>query len=457
MRIGLLYCDTRSLQRGTAADGLPDQDAEAVTPAIQTLERLGHEVVPRGITFEDLDRLHDELVDCAAVFNLCDGSGVDGAVGPGAPALLEQLGLPYTGCSTDPYLLSVDKAQVHRALEAAGVPVPEGRVFGSEDRLEGFAPPWPVIVKPREGYGSLGIDHRSVVTDPVLLPAAIRRARLAGDGDVLVERYLPGRELSVGVIGAPGAPLLLPAVEFRFQPVAGRLPIRTLSSKHDPTSPEYLAVDVAPAGLDAATERAVEAAVRGAWSVLGGDGYGRVDLRLDEDGAPKVIEVNANCSLEIGPTACDCSTMVLAARLAGWDEAVLFQRILDAGWERARVGGPASIRAPVSGRWTAGLGHSLHTLRPVAEGEELASLDGALLAGRGSRRPWRIAGEWLLPDPPYRWARAAPSALAGAVVEERDGRRVLRTTKALPRFSEVRVAARAMRRGPAVHLHQGVP
>jgi len=413
VQLALLFCDTTGLERGTASDGLPDQDEDAIEPVARTLRSLGHEIRPIATTFDTLEALPTLLAGCDAAFNLCDGSGVDGTVGPGAPAVLQQVGIPFTGCSADPYLLSIDKAQVRDVLQAAGVPGPEGRVFASEERLDGFAPPWPVIVKPREGFGSLGVDHRSVVRDPAQLPAAIRRARLAGDGDVLVERYLPGRELSVGVIGSPEEPLLIPAIEFRFgSAFHGRPAIRTLQSKHDPTSEEYRDIEVIRAELDEPTRSAVEATARAAWKAMGGDGFGRVDLRLDDEGRPWVIEVNANCSLEIGPEDFDCGTIVRAARVSGIDDASLLSAILEAGLARA-ARGPLPVRSAASGRWTPARGHALHALRPLDEGEVIAALDGAPLAGRGARRPWNIAGEWIVPDPPARWARTATVATGG--------------------------------------------
>ncbi|MBI5543414.1 MAG: hypothetical protein HY901_05965 [Deltaproteobacteria bacterium] len=146
MRLALLFCDTRGLRRGIASDDLPDQDEQAMEPVIAVLRRLGHQVEPMGLTFATLAELPPRLTGCDAVFNLCDGSGVDGTVGPGAPALLQQQGIPFTGCSADSYLMSIDKACARRVLATAGVPIPEGRAFASEEALDGYVPAWPVIV-----------------------------------------------------------------------------------------------------------------------------------------------------------------------------------------------------------------------------------------------------------------------------------------------------------------------
>jgi D-alanine-D-alanine ligase len=454
--LALLYCDTRGMERGTAADGLPDHDPDAVAPIVSHLRGLGHAVRPLGVTFASLEDLPDLLRGCDAVFNICDGTGADGTVGPGAPALLQQMGVPFTGCSVDPYVLSIDKARTRDVLHAAGVLVPEGRVFASEEHLGGFAPPWPVIVKPREGFGSLGIDHRSVVHDAARLGAAVRRARRAGDGDVLVERYLPGREFSVGLVGAPEAPLVIPAIEFRFGAGFAEVPaVRTLRSKHDPTSPEYEDVDVVKPGLDTEAREEVERVAVAAWRALGCDGYGRVDLRLDEQGRPVVIDVNANCSLEIGPLDPDCGTIVRAARLAGMDDAVLLEAVLQAGLARGQRGTPP-VKVAASGRWNAKRGHSLHALRSLEEGEVIAELDNTLLAGRGTRRQWNVEGVWLVPDPPVRWARAAVPSRANAHLSRHGSRRVVSVARAVPQWAEVRVAGRPCGRGAVMDLQASV-
>ncbi|HEY3450450.1 MAG TPA: ATP-grasp domain-containing protein [Myxococcales bacterium] len=454
MRLTLLFCDTRGLCRGLESDELPDQDESAVEPLARLLRDAGHQVTSLGVTFDSLEALPRAIEGCDAVFNLCDGSGVDGTVGPGAPALLQQLGVAFTGCSADPYLLLIDKARVREVLSRAGVRVPEGCVLASEENVDVEGWQWPVIVKPREGYGSLGVDHRSVVHDASMLPAAIRRARRAGDGDVLVERYLAGRELSVSLIGEPDRPVLLPAVEFKFgRAFAGRPAIRTLRSKHDPKSAEYRDISVGVAALEPALLAEVEAMARAAWLALDGDGYGRVDFRLDEEGRPYVIEVNANCSMEIGPEDCDCGTMVLASRLAGWDDARLLSTVLETGLARARRGA-SPVRSAMSGRWTPAAGHSLHALRPIAEGEVLEWLDAVPPAGRGARRPWRMggAGVWMAPAPPLRWARAAPGPTADAHLEEKDGGLLLSASRPIARFEEIRVGGRRCRRGTTAHV-----
>lgn len=452
MRLTVLYCDTRGIRRGIVSDDLPDQDQAAVEPIARLLRRLGHDVLFYGARFDNLPDLPASLRSADAVVNLCDGSGVDGSVGPSAPALLQHLGIPFTGCSVDPYLLSIDKALVRRALARAHVPVPAGRVFASEDMVGAASMAFPVIVKPREGYGSLGIDRRCVVFDPAQLSAAVRRARLAGDGDVLVEQFLPGRELSVGVIGPADAPLLLPPVEFQFgRTFRGRPAVRTLRSKHDPNSAEYRDVSVRRASLTRALEAEVSAISETAWRALGGDGYGRVDLRLDESGRPFVIEVNANCSLEMGPEPCDCGTMVLAARLAGWEDERLLGSILEAGLARASRG-LSPIRSTMSGRWTPATGHSAHALRPIDQGEILGHLGDAEPAGRAARRPWQIGEAWVAPAPPLRSARAVAAADADAHVEAKDGQLILSAARPIDRFEEIRVGGTCCRRGTRIHV-----
>ncbi|MGC4116117.1 MAG: hypothetical protein QM765_16355 [Myxococcales bacterium] len=224
-----------------------------------------------------------------------------------------------------------------------------------------------------------------------------------------------------------------------------------MRSKHDPNSDEYRDVRVGRASLAPALETEVVEISQAAWKALGGDGYGRVDLRLDEAGRPFVIEVNANCSLEVGPESCDCGTMVLAARLAGWDDTALLDAILSAGLARAARGLPP-VRSTMSGRWTPSRGHSAHALRPIDEGEILGHLADAEPAGRGARRPWQIGADWVAPAPPLRSARAASAAEADAHVESKGGQLILSAARPIGRFEEIRVGGRCCRRGTRIHV-----
>jgi D-alanine-D-alanine ligase len=226
------------------------------------------------------------------VFNLCEAPLGRPDREAHMAALLEWLGVRFTGARSETLALCRRKDRTASVLAAAGVPVP---------RPAGF----PCIVKPVEEHGSAGLDHDSVCEDA----EAVARATARWQGPVMIQEFLSGREFAVALWGAT-APEHHSIGESLFQ---GGLRLHTYAAKWDIES-----VDFANSPLDyrAAIEPTLSdsiiAAARGAWHAVGASGYLRVDVRLDGAGAPRVIDVNANpeMSPEVG--------MHRAVTEAGW-------------------------------------------------------------------------------------------------------------------------------------------
>lgn len=312
------------------------------------------------------------------VFNLVEAPpGVPG-VHPATAAALELLGLPFSGSSAACLWLTTDKLATRAVLAAEGLPVPAG---GRLDRLvdlggdrldrndrndcrqgrhghdghngrdawpggaevfERVPPPW--ILKPAHEDASLGLDGEAVCAtrDAALARAAELLHRFPGQ-PVLVERYLPGRELNVSLLAAPASadpkkdgeepPTVLPVAEIEFVDYPPGMPrIVGYEAKWQPESFAYThTVRRFPEGAE--SEEVLEQARRlavAAWHVCGLSGYGRVDLRLDERGVPHVLEVNANPCL-----AADAGFMA-AAEQAGLTATDVIARILTATVARHR-------------------------------------------------------------------------------------------------------------------------
>jgi D-alanine-D-alanine ligase len=223
---------------------------------------------------------------------------------------MELAGRPLTGASSETLALCRRKDRVNALLEARGLPVPAWTVARRGER-----PDWstfPAIVKPVGEDGSVGIDERSVVDDPFELNGALERAR----GESLVQAFVGGRELNVGIVGS----VTLPVAEIEF---SGAQRLVCYAAKWEPGSVADLSTTpVCPALIPA--DLAVEAAAlaREAWAAVGGHGYGRIDLRTDEDGRLFVLEVNPNPDLTPG------DGLARMADAAGWGYAGLVGRIL---------------------------------------------------------------------------------------------------------------------------------
>jgi D-alanine-D-alanine ligase len=277
------------LHDAAAAAGRPDSsdtllEAQAIAAALAT---LGYETVtlPVGL---DLAALQQSLRELAphAVFNLVESIEGRGRLLHLVPALLESLGVPFTGCSAHAAAATSHKLAAKRLLRQADIATPA--VLGQP----GDDGPW--IVKSVFEHASLGLDDSSVVREPAAA-ARILEARRAEFGGVwLAERFVPGRELNVAIIAAPSGPRVLPVAELKFEGYPeGKPAIVGYAAKWDTDSFEYRhtvrSFDVEPE-LAARAQRLALAC----WDLFALDGYARVDYRVDASGFLFVLEVNAN-------------------------------------------------------------------------------------------------------------------------------------------------------------------
>ncbi|MBM3555043.1 MAG: GNAT family N-acetyltransferase [Alphaproteobacteria bacterium] len=268
------------------------------------------------------DRLRAAKPDL--VFNLVETiEGDDRLIHVGC-ALLDHLGLPYTGAQTAAQLTTSHKPTAKTILMDAGLPTAP---WAMADRVPRF--PGPYIVKGAALPGSLGIEDSSVVTDAAEVPriAADRRGRLGGDW--FVERFIDGREFNVGMLEGADGPECLPVSEMRFVDFPeGKPRILSYDSKWAEQSFDYHHTprhfDHAPED-GALLERLRELALA-CWHRFGLAGYGRVDFRVDRQGRPWILDVNANPCLnpeagfvstaaEAGITEIDIVRRIVAARL----------------------------------------------------------------------------------------------------------------------------------------------
>ncbi|HPE65509.1 MAG TPA: D-alanine--D-alanine ligase [Synergistales bacterium] len=234
---------------------------------------------------EDLFALLDEGNVEFAFIALHGGWGEDGTL----QAALEMAGVPFSGSGHAACALAMDKTASKALFRWKGISVPKGievaRGSGARDVLDDprFHPllerSGKLVVKPCCSGSTVGV---SILSGTDRLAEALEDA-FRYDPRVLVEEYVSGRELTVTVYEKEGVPRCLPVIE--IQPVTG---FYDYSSKYTPGASEYLV----PAPLSEFVLRRVEAASLAAHAALGCAAYSRVDLRLDEEGFPSVLEVN---------------------------------------------------------------------------------------------------------------------------------------------------------------------
>jgi D-alanine-D-alanine ligase len=254
------------------------------------------------------------------IFNL--GEGVQGRLFEEARIAwaLEAMGYRMTGSRGSALARSIHKGHAKQLFERAGVPTPPWRIFRNalevEDSL-GF----PVIVKPVAEDGSLGIRCDAVAQDAVSLRERVSYVADHYRQAALVERFIAGREFNVSLWGQP--PELLPLAEIDFRDFADPLErIVSFEAKWDPDSFAFHHTPVlCPAPVGPLLARRIREAALGAWHAIGCEGYARVDMRVDDQDQPYVVEVN--CNPDLSPDA----GFFQAARGAGLSYADMVWRI----------------------------------------------------------------------------------------------------------------------------------
>ena len=238
-------------------------------------------------------------------FNVIHGTfGEDGRL----QEILEGLGIPYTGAGVRSSRTAFDKNLAKAAFIAAGVPTPRAEIIdvSAGPRLPSFAAPF-VVKPPREG-SSVGVH---IVREQAAAAAAMADAAKYGD-DILVEEFIEGRELTVGILDDMALPIVHIAPRDGFYDMANKYPWMSGGAGSD-----YYC----PADLDEATTRAVQQAALAAHRSLGVEIYSRVDVLLDAHNRPFVLEANTI------PGMTETSLLPKAAAAIGISFPELCQRI----------------------------------------------------------------------------------------------------------------------------------
>lgn len=313
MRVGLLFDGLSAL--GKKPEIVLLEAIEAVEVALQ---KWAAEVVRVPVTGDGrwVERVRKGKFDL--VFNLCEG--IDGLpqFEPRVIAALELIGVPFTGNTSWTTAITLRKHVVNGILERAGLPVPR---FSVARRGEEIVPVgFPAICKPAAEDASVGIEQRSVVRSTRALNERVT-SMLEHWDEILIQRFVAGREVNVGILGDRALPIA--EIDFADMP-KGMWQIVSYRSKWETGSDEDLGAKPkcpAPLSRQAAAEL-VEISLA-AWKAVGGQGYGRVDLRIDESGRPWILEVNANP--DISPDA----GLARMAGVAGMDYPAVIKRICE--------------------------------------------------------------------------------------------------------------------------------
>ena len=267
------------------------------------------------------------------VLNLCDeGFNNDAFKELHVPSYLELVDVPYSGAGPTCLGLCYDKSLVRAIAQSLDVAVPLETFVDTDDMAANLPSVLPALIKPAQGDSSIGITKDAVVHDPAEVVAylAFLRESLPGR-PVLIQEYLTGAEYSVGVIGNPGLGYtVLPLLEVDYSKLpAGLNPILSYESKWEPGSPYWTDISYRQAEAEPALQQQMIDASTRLFERLGCRDYARFDFRCDEQGVPKLLEVNPN------PGWCWDGKLNLMAGLQGLTYADLLRIILEAAQTRS--------------------------------------------------------------------------------------------------------------------------
>ena len=294
--------------------------------------------------FQDLKKKVDKI---HIAMNLCDeGFDNDPRKELHIPALLDILNISYTGASSQCLAFCYDKSLVRGVAKEMKIPVPRAFFIEPDDTTFNLPFCFPVIVKPNFGDSSFGITQESVAYTHEQLINAITmiREKLGYDKPILVEEFLTGKDLSVGIIGNPlTAYTILPITEEDYSEVPENLPrVCGYEAKWLPNSP-YYKIKSLPADLSETTEKFITECCMKLFERLEVKDYGRFDWRLDENGSPRLLEVNPN------PGWCWDGHLAKMAGYAGMTYADLLHAIIQAAEHRIdhadKVTYPISVKS----------------------------------------------------------------------------------------------------------------
>jgi D-alanine-D-alanine ligase len=341
LRVAIIYNSYHDTQPDLAGDQSTIHHLrQMIRGMARAVRRLGHQatVLPLAGDLSALQRkLHALRPD--VVFNQYDDVVHGALYEMRIAAFIRMLGYPITGSPALGLGLSRYKSMAASLLNGAGIPIPPGTTLIERlSDINGHKWQYPLIVHPGQEHAGIGLARDSVVHTKKALREKSKEVIRSFRQPALVQHFLPGREFNVGLLG--GRKLqVLPLAEVDYSRLPRSIPrIMSYAAKWVETSVEYKRTEIiCPAEVEPRLEALIAATAVKAFRTVGGWGYGRVDIRLDEEGLPRVLEVNCNPCLD--------SDMGLArsASQAGIKYPELLQAVIKAAFE----GPPYDMHLPI--------------------------------------------------------------------------------------------------------------
>jgi D-alanine--D-alanine ligase len=321
LHIGIL-CNI--YEEGNDAESAVEKDLMSVGRNIQkALESKGHKVTFFDMNEDPLpiNKMMHSKVDI--IFNVCERINDSSLLEPHSAALLDILGIPYTGSNPQTLAICIDKIRMKKLLHFHGIPTPKwDYVYDINDDIDEDLK-FPMIIKPANADNSIGITNDSVVTNKDELMRQLKKVVVDEGRPALIEEYIEGDEYDVSIVGNEDDLTVLPLSRSMFEDMPpGYWHIYPFDAKWKDES-VYNAIKVErPAKIPKKLASLITEIAIDTYNILDAHDYSRIELRVDSDGNPYVIELNPNPSINDG----DC--VPAQAELIGMDYAAFIEKIL---------------------------------------------------------------------------------------------------------------------------------
>jgi D-alanine-D-alanine ligase len=337
MKVTVFYDSVEDEEAGAGAD------VPVYKQVLESLQKRGHQVKAMAAESKIKNLVAQiDKDDSEIIFNLCESlAGVD-LHAINVASLLELMGKPFTGAGSVGLVLAQDKALSKKIFQFHGIKYPKFSIMDAgqvewSDKLS-----FPLFVKPLNADSSIGIDHKAIVRNIKELMERISYLHTEFRVPALIEEYIEGREIYVGVLGNEKMEAL-PLVEWDFSKLKRNQRIATAEAKWNKDSEGYKAPEIFPQDIPEAVQKGIQQAAVEACRSLKVLDYGRVDFRLrlkkkpgeegrdsPEDWEFYIIEVNPNPYLD------HKTAFAMAAKKKGLSYADMVEKILELAMKRRR-------------------------------------------------------------------------------------------------------------------------
>jgi len=334
MRVGLAYDLKQSVTLKNTApdDALEEYDSPSTIEYIrQAIESGGHTTVKLGGGTEFLANILREQVDF--VFNISEGRGTYRSREAQVPAVLEMLGIPYSGSDPLCLALSLDKPLTKKLAALEGIATPRWLTIHNREELaavDWLAFPFPAIAKPAFEGSSKGVHGTSLVDSPQQASPSIQEMLDVYRQPVMVEQFIDGDEITVGVIGN-NPPKIVGMMRILPRQKRGRF-VYSVEVKRDWKN---LVDYEAPVKIKKTLRDKIEEASLQTFRILGCRDFARIDFRVSKDGIPFMLEINPL------PGLGDYSDLIIMAQKLGWTHQGLIAAVFNTALERCDLCAPA--------------------------------------------------------------------------------------------------------------------